>query len=172
MEMPLEAGQRLSMGANIAKLAEQNSLIAELQIPEIQIRDVALGQTVMIDTRNSKFEGIVSRIDPAVVNGRVQVDVVFSEDLPSDARPDLSVDGEIKITELSNTLYVDRPLFAQSKADTAFYKVNGNVAQRVPVKTGYGSVNQVQILEGLEPGDRIITSDSTRFSSYEKFRIN
>lgn len=174
LEVPIEAGQRLAMGANVTKLAQQDSLIAELQVPEIQIRDVAVGQKVIVDTRNNKIEGTVSRVDPAVVNGNVQVDVAFTGDLPDDARPDLSVDGEIKITEIPNTLYVARPLFAQSRSDTAFYKLteDDRFAERVKVKVGYGSVNKIQILEGLHIGDKIVTSDSTRFESYQKFRIN
>lgn len=174
LEMPLEVGHRLVMGGSIAKLAEQNSLIAELQVPEIQIRDVAVGQRVIIDTRNNKSEGVVSRIDPAVVRGNVQVDVEFSDELPSDARPDLSVDGEIKITEIADALYVSRPLFAQSQSNTALYKLteNGKFAERVNVLVGYGSVNQIEIKEGLSPGDVIVTSDPTRFETYDKFRIN
>ncbi len=173
MEMPLEAGQRIAVGTNIAKLAQQNSLIAELKVPEIQIRDVAVGQKVIIDTRNNKIEGSVSRVDPAVVNGSVQVDVAFAQALPDDARPDLSVDGEIKITEIADTLYVERPLFTQSKSSTSVYKVSkdGKLAERVEVEVGYGSVNQIQIIKGLLVGDRIVTSDPTRFQTYKKFRI-
>lgn len=173
LDMPLEPGQRIIMGSNIAKLAEQDSLIAELQVPEIQIRDVAVGQRVIIDTRNSKIEGTVSRVDPAVINGNVQVDVVFAGDLPSDARPDLSVDGEIIITELADTLYVDRPLFAQSNSQSAFYKMSqdGQFAERVDVIVGAGSVNQIQVTSGLNVGDKIITSDSSRFETYDKIRI-
>ena len=174
LEVPVEPGQRIIAGANIAKLAQQDSLIAELQVPEIQIRDVAPGQRVIIDTRNNKIEGVVSRVDPAVINGNVQVDVVFSAGLPNDARPDLSVDGEIKITEIADTLYVDRPLFAQSRSNSTFYKLSedGQFAERIEVTVGYGSVNQIQIIEGLQVGEKIITSDPTRFETYEKFRIN
>lgn len=173
LEVPLEVGQRVMMGANIAKLAQQGSLIAQLQVPEIQIRDVAVGQRVIVDTRNNKIDGLVSRVDPAVVNGHVQVDVSFSGDLPDDARPDLSVDGEIKITELENALYVNRPAFAQSRSKTAFYRVSKDekYAERVEVALGYGSVNQIQIMEGLNLGDKIITSDTSRFRTYNTFRI-
>lgn len=174
LEMPLQAGQRIAMGSNIAKLAQQDSLIAELQVPEIQIREVAVGQTATVDTRNNKIEGVVSRVDPAVINGNVQVDIVFSESLPDDARPDLSVDGEIRIVDIENTLYVDRPLFVQSKSHSVFYKLNddGQFAERTEVEVGHGSVGQVQIIEGLKPGDRIVTSDPTGFDNYQKFRIN
>jgi HlyD family secretion protein len=174
LEMPLEPGQRIMLGDNIAKLVQQDSLIAEIQVPEIQIRDVAVGQRVIIDTRNNKIEGLVARVDPAVINGNVQVDVVFSESLPDDARPDLSVDGEIIITEIADTLYVDRPLFAQSRSNSSFYKLieDGQFAERVEVMAGYGSVNQIQIIEGLQAGDKIITSDPSRLETYKKIRIN
>lgn len=174
LEMPLEAGQRVAMGDNVAKLAQQDSLIAELQVPEIQIRNVTIGQQVVIDTRNSKIEGSVSRVDPAVVNGNVQVDVSFDEHLPDDARPDLSVDGEIKITEIEDALYVDRPLFTQSQRQSSIYRIigNGRHAERTQVTFGYGSVSEIQVIEGLQEGDSIVTSDPTRFESYDKFRIN
>lgn len=174
LELPLELGQRLTIGSNIAKLAERKSLIAELQVPELQIRDVAIEQRVIIDTRNNKIEGVVTRVDPAVVNGNVQVDVRLLGDLPKDARADLSVDGEIIVAEIADTLFVDRPLFAQTKSSSGFYKITqgGSFAQKVQVEVGDGSINQIQIVKGLQEGDEIITSDPSRFESYNKFRIN
>lgn len=172
-EVPIEPGQRLIIGGNIAKLAKQDSLIAELQVPELQIRNVAVGQRVIIDTRNNKVAGIVSRVDPAVVNGNVQVDVEFLNGLPEDARPDLTVDGEILITELSDTLYVNRPIFAQSQSNSAFYKLSedGNFAERISVKLGQGSINQIQIIDGLKIGDKIIISDPSSWQTYQKIRL-
>ncbi len=174
LEMPLEPGQSIGVGANIAKLARRDSLIAELLVPEIQIGEVAVGQKVLIDTRNHKALGTVTRIDPSVINGNVLVDVAFVDGLPVDARPDLSVDGEIKITELPDTLYVDRPLFAQTRSDEVFYALSDDeqFAERVNVKVGFGSVSQIQVLEGLQAGDKIVTSDPTRFEAYQKIRIN
>jgi HlyD family secretion protein len=173
-EVPVEPGQRISMGGNIAKLAQQDSLIAEINIPELEIRNVAIGQTVIIDTRNNKVTGRVSRIDPAVVNGNVQVDVEFIGKLPLDARPDLAVEGEIKIAEISDTLFVNRPLFAQSQSETAVYKISldGNFAQRVMVTLGKGSIHQIQVMHGLSLGDKIIISDPSNWDSYQKIRIN
>lgn len=173
-DIALEPGQQILVGSNIAKLAQQDSLIAELQIPEIQIRDVQVGQRVIVDTRNNKIEGLVSRIDPAVINGNVQVDVSFVDALPSDARSDLSIDGEIKIAEIEDTLHVDRPLFAQSQSRSALYRLtdDGEFAERVSVTLGHGSVNQVEVIEGLSVGDKIIISDPTGWESYSKIRIN
>lgn len=173
-EVPVEPGQRISMGGNIAKLAQQDSLIAEINIPELEIRNVAIGQTVIIDTRNYKVTGRVSRIDPAVVNGNVQVDVEFTDKFPLDARPDLAVEGEIKIAEIFDTLFVNRPLFAQSQSDTAVYKISqdGNFAERVMVTLGKGSIHQIQVMDGLSSGDKIIISDPSSWDSYQKIRIN
>lgn len=174
LELPLVSGQRVMMGDNIAKLAQQDSLIAELKIPELHIREVMPGQTVIVDTRNNKITGQVARVDPAVINGTVQVDVVFHEALPDDARPDLSVDGEIKITEIADTLYVARPLFAQSRSETLLYKLteDGRFFERVAVQLGQGSANHIQIIKGLVAGDKVIISDPTRFRSYDKLRLN
>lgn len=173
-EVAVEPGQRISMGSNLAKLAQQDSLIAELQVSELLIGEVSIGQKVTIDTRNNKVEGIVSRVDPAVVNGSVQVDVSFSEALPSDARPDLSVDGEIKITDITDTLFVSRPIFSQSQSHSTLYKLNdeGDFAERIKVKLGKGSVNQIQVIEGLSRGDRVIISDPSSWQNFEKIRIN
>lgn len=173
-EVPVEAGQRVNMGGNIAKLARKNDLIAELKIPEIQIRDVAIGQKVIIDTRNNKVFGTVSRVDPAVVNGSVQVDVSFTDNLPSDARPDLTVDGEIKISYIANTLFIDRPLFAQSQSTSSLYKVSsdGRFAEQVTVMLGKGSINQIEILNGLDVGETIIVSDPSIWQTHKKIRIN
>ena len=170
----VEPGQRISMGGNIARLAQQDSLIAELQVPELQIRNVAIGQHVVIDTRNNKVAGIVTRVDPAVVNGNVQVDVQFIDKLPVDARPDLAVEGEITITEVDDTLFVSRPLFAQSQSYSSLYKLSddGQFAERINVKLGQGSVNQIEVLEGLHLGERIIISDSSSWDTYQKIRIN
>lgn len=174
LEVPVEAGQRVAMGDSLAKLAEENSLIAELQVPEIQIRDVAVGQKVLIDTRNSTIDGVVSRIDPAVANGNVLVDVKFTGELPDDVRPDLSVDGVITITKIPNAIHVERPLFVQSRSHSTLYKLSedGRFAERVEVELGYGSINRIQVLAGLDVGDKIVVSDMTRFQSYTKFRLN
>lgn len=174
LELPLVSGQRVMMGDNIAKLAQQDSLIAELKIPELHIREVMPGQSVIVDTRNNKITGEVVRVDPAVINGTVQVDVIFHEKLPDDARPDLSVDGEIKITEITDTLYVARPLFVQSRSETLLYKLteDGHFFERVAVQLGQGSANHIQIIKGLVAGDKVIISDPTRFRSYDKLRLN
>jgi HlyD family secretion protein len=173
-DVAIEPGQRISMGGKIAKLARQDSLIVELQVPELQIREVVVGQRVIINTRSNKVQGTVLRVDPAVVNGNVQVDVRFNDDLPREARPDLTVDGEIKIAEIADTLYVNRPIFAQSQSSSAFYKLSrdGNFAERVPVTLGKGSVNRIQIIKGLVAGEKIIISDPSSWETHQKIRIH
>lgn len=172
-EMPLEPGQRIGIGGNIAKLARQDALIAELKIPERQIRDVAIGQAATIDTRRNKVIGRVVRIDPAVINGTVQVDVEFEQPLPPEARPDLSIDGTIEISHLSDTVYVKRPTFAQSQSASVIYKLNtnGSDARKTKVNFGVGSAAQIQIIDGLNPGDQIILSDHSAWEHLDLIAI-
>ena len=172
--MPLEIGQQVRAGGNLAKLAQQDSLYAKLKIPETQIRNVAVGQTATINTRNNLIAGVVSRIDPAVIGGNVEIDIQLTSDLSADARPELSVEGVITVTQVNDTLYVARPLFVQSEQTSTFYKLSedGLFAERIPVVAGVGSAEQIQILDGLNAGDKIITSDPSRFNAYQKIRIN
>ena len=155
-------------------LDNKDELIAELRIPEVEIRDVAIGQHVVIDTRNSTVEGRVSRIDPAVNEGTVLIDVEFTEPLPADARPDLTVDGRIEVANIQDTLFVARPLFAQSQSVSSVYQLtaDGNYAERVRVRLGSGSINIIEVVEGLNAGDRIIVSDTSKWSAHDRIRID
>lgn len=171
-EMPMELGQQVVIGTNLAKLARQGQYIAEIRIPEKQVRDVAIGQTVVVDTRNSKINGQVLRIDPAVIDGTVQVDVTLNDAMPKEARPDLTVEAEIMVTRLSDALYVRRPVFAQDDAQTQVYKMAGDTAIRVPVRFGRMSSQHIQIVEGLAAGDQIILSDAKAWQDSPQIQLN
>lgn len=169
----VEPGQRVVLGGNIARLARQDDLIAELRIPELQIRDVELGQSVRIDTRNSVVEGRVSRIAPNVVDGSVMVDVEFDGQLPRDARPDLSVDGEIQVASLSNAVHVRRPIFAQSHKKTTVFRLSDDEteAEKITVDFGTGSTQRIEVISGLRAGDKIIVSDAQEFQRFNRIQI-
>jgi HlyD family secretion protein len=173
-EMLVEEGQRLAVGANIARVARPDDLQAELRVPETQARDVLLGQLVRVDTRNGIVEGKVSRIDPAVQGGTVQVDVELTGELPRGARPDLSVDGTIEIERLPHVVYMGRPAYGQPNTTVGIYKIvdDGRYAVRVPVELGRTSVSFVEILKGLEPGERVILSDTSAWDDADRIRLN
>lgn len=173
-EMPLELGQQIALGANVGKISRHDSLMARLRVQETQIRDVAVGQKTIIDTRSSKVEGVVSRIDPAITSGTVLVDIDITAALPPEAKPDMSVDGVIETAMASDALYVSRPVFAQSFSKTTVYRVadKGGAAERIPVELGRASTSQVEVLAGLKPGDRIIVSDPTAWEKYDRIVIN
>jgi HlyD family secretion protein len=173
-EVPVEAGQRVELGSNIARVARPDDLQAELRIPETQARDVLIGQRVDVDTRNGIVEGVVTRIDPAVQSGSVQVDVELTGALPRGARPDLSVDGTIEIERLDSVVFTGRPVFAQSDATVGLFKIeqDGEHAVRVPVQLGRTSVNSVEIVQGLSPGDEVILSDTSSWADYDRIRLN
>ncbi len=173
-EVLVEEGQRVALGANIARVARPDELMAELRVPETQARDVQHGQRVDVDTRNGVVEGRVVRIDPAVQSGTVQVDVELTGKLPRGARPDLSVDGTIEIERLTDVVYTGRPAYGQPNSTISLFKLveGGGHAVRVPVELGRTSVNTVEIVQGLAPGDEVVLSDTSAWDEYDRIRLN
>ncbi|MGH3374910.1 MAG: efflux RND transporter periplasmic adaptor subunit [Bryobacteraceae bacterium] len=173
-EVPVEVGQRVPAGTILAKVAQQGKLKAELKIAETQAKDVQLGQSAEIDTRNGIIPGHVSRIDPAVINGTVTVDVKLEGKLPDGARPDLSVDGTIVLERLADVVYVGRPVFGQANSVVTLFKIDpdGKGAMRVQVKFGRSSVNTIEILQGLNVGDRVILSDMSAWDAQNRIRLD
>jgi HlyD family secretion protein len=172
--VPVQEGQQLQPGANVARVAKPDTLYAELRIPELDARDLAAGQPASIDMRDRLVRGRVVRVDPTVVAGAVRVEIDFDEALPSQARADLSVDGTIAIETLANVRFVGRPVGAQSDSSTTVFraKPGDRVAERVPVKFGKASVNQIVVLEGLEPGDIVALADTTQWSGKDRLVID
>ncbi len=170
----VDVGQRVGPGTNLALVANPNKLKAELNIPETRAKDVQLGQEVSVDTRNGFIPGRVSRIDPAVKDGTVTVDVRLEGELPKGARPDLSIDGTIVLERLDNVVYVERPVQGQPDSQTSIFRLDPDAkgASRVKVKLGRSSVNTIEIREGLKPGDQVILSDMTAQDGFDHIRLN
>lgn len=172
--LEVEAGQRVTPGTNIARVARPDELMAELRIAETQAKDIRVNQKVEIDTRNGVVEARVTRIDPAVQNGTVQVDAEIVGELPPGARPDLSVDGTILIERLQDVLHVGRPAYGQAGSTLRLFRLqaDGGLAVRVPVTLGKVSVNRVQILDGLTEGDRVVLSDTSQWDDHDRIELN
>lgn len=173
-EVSVQVGQQLTTGANIARIADQSTLKAELRIPETQARDIKVGQKTTIDTRTGGLiKGTVSRIDAAVREGTVAVDVRLESDLPQGVRPDLSVEGTIELERLSDVLYVGRPAFGQANSTVGFFKLepDGKTATRVQVKIGRTSASTIEIIDGVRESDQLILSDTSQWDSYERIRL-
>ena len=172
-EMALKLGQQVAQGVQVAKVAPHDDLIALLDIQDFQVRDIALNQIVNIDTRSSKITGMVTRIDPAVTNGVVKVEVTLTGKLPPEARPDLSIEGVIDIERKRDAVYVDRPSFAQSFNKTTLYRLepDGKRANRVNVEFGRASTRFIEVISGLKAGDRVIVSDSSAWESHNSILI-
>ncbi|HVZ50287.1 MAG TPA: HlyD family efflux transporter periplasmic adaptor subunit [Gemmatimonadaceae bacterium] len=169
----LEPGQYVNAGQTVAKVVQPGKLLARIRIPETQAKDVAVGQPATVDTRNGIVDGRVSRIDPAPQGGTITVDISLTGALPAGARPDLNVDGTIQIQKLTNVIYTGRPAYGQDGATVGMFRLDddGKGASRVQVRLGVSSVNAVQILAGLKPGDKVILSDMTQWDNAERVRI-
>jgi len=172
--LPVQVGQRVKPGDNLARVADPSKLKAQVKIAETQAKDIQPNQQAIIDTRNGVVKGHVKRVDPAVEQGTVTVDVAFDEELPKGARPDLSVDGTIELERLDNVVFVGRPAFGQENNTVGMFKLvaGSNEAVRTPVKLGKSSVNTIEILSGLNPGDQVILSDTSAWDSHERIRLN
>jgi HlyD family secretion protein len=170
--VPVEVGQQVAPGTNLARVANPSRLKAEIKIAETQAKDIQLGQKAEVDTRNGVVEGRVARIDPSVQNGTRTVDVTLVGDLPKGAVPDLSVDGTIELERLPDVLYVGRPAFGQEHGVVGLFKVQPDAsATRVQVKLGAGSVKSIQIVSGLNVGDQVILTDMSTWDSFDRVRL-
>ncbi|WP_394844245.1 HlyD family efflux transporter periplasmic adaptor subunit [Pendulispora brunnea] len=170
-DVPVQVGQWVTQGVVLGKVAQPEKLKAELRVAETQAKDVQIGQSVTVDTRNGLVQGRVIRMDGAVQNGTVKIDVAFDVPLPQGARPDLSVDGRIEIERLDNVLYVGRPPMATPAGSVTAFKVVGEEAVRVPVQLGRSSVKTVEVVSGLRDGDQVILSDMSAWASVDRIRL-
>ena len=173
-EMTLQVGQRVKPGDVLAKVAQPKKLMARLQIPETQAKDIQIGQGAQIDTRNGVIPAHVIRIDASIVNGTRTVDCKLDGKLPAGAVPDLSVDGTVQIERLVDVLYVGRPVFAQPGSPGTLFRIDpdGKGAERVAVRFGRASVNAIEIADGLKAGDRVILSDMAAQEQTQRVRLN
>jgi HlyD family secretion protein len=172
-ELPFEIGQWAQSGQTLAVVVEPGRLKAVLRIPETQARDITIGQNATIDTRNGLIAGQVMRIDPAVLNGTVTVDVRLVGELPRGARPDLSVDGTIQIEHVEDVLYVSRPAYGQANSTVGMFKLQEDgEAVRVNVRLGRSSVSTIEVVDGLAEGDMVVVSDMSRWDRFDRVRVN
>jgi HlyD family secretion protein len=171
--VPVEEGQHVTPGTNLARVADPKKLKAEIKVAETQAKDVVIGLSATIDTRNGTAQGHVMRIDPSVQNGTVTVDVYPDGPMPDGSRPDLSVDGTIEIENLKDVLFVGRPVHGSSQSTISLFKLtpDSSEANRINVKLGRTSVNTVEILQGLQVGDRVILSDMSQWDNYDRIRL-
>ena len=172
-QVPVEVGQTIGPGTNLARVADPTKLKAEVRIAETQTKDIRIGQRAEVDTRNGIIQGQVIRIDPTATGGTVGVDIALEGDLPPGARPDLSVDGTITLEKLPDVIKVGRPAFGQENSTVMLFKLDDSgEAHRVQVRLGRTSVNEIEILEGLQPGDQVILSDMSAHDAYDRIRLN
>ncbi|HUE02102.1 MAG TPA: efflux RND transporter periplasmic adaptor subunit [Bryobacteraceae bacterium] len=177
LPIPVEEGQKVLAGTALGKIAQLSKLKAELKIAETQAKDVTIGQPAVVDTRNGLVNGHVMRIDPAILNGTVTVDVKLdnTESVPRGVlRPDLSVDGTIQLEKLDDVKFMGRPVFGQADSKVSLFKIepDGKYANRIPVELGRASVNTIEIRSGLNVGDRVILSDMSAWDAYDRIKLN
>ncbi len=169
----VDIGQEMTSGQPIGHIAEPGSLYAQLKVPARDASDVQIGQTGVVDTHNGTVNSVVTRVDPAITEGTVVVDMELKGKMPAGARPQLAVDGDIYLAQVPNALYVRKPANAQANANVTVFKLDasGTYAERVVIKSGKLSLTLMQVVQGLKAGDRIITSEPGDWQNKERIRI-
>lgn len=169
----VEEGMQIAIGQNLSQVADPKNLKAVVRIAEINAKDLSIGLTAIVDTRNGKVRGTIGRVDPNVENGTVAVDIHFTEELPDGARPDLTVEGVVEFERLANVVKVKRPASSRPESQMTIFKISegSDTAIRVPITYGKASVSQIEVVEGLQPGDKVILSDMSDWDDYDKIRI-
>lgn len=173
LDIPLQEGQWVQSGQQLSRVVVPGRLKAEIRIPQTQAQDVVVGQQALIDTRTDTIMGQVTRIDPAVRNGTVTIDVTLPDNLPPSARPDLSVDGNVIIERLDDVIYVGRPTFGQANSQVSIFKLveGGAFAERITIRLGASSVNEMEVRDGLQPGDIVILSDMSQWDGFDRVKL-
>jgi len=170
-QVGVQAGQRVSAGTNLARVAEPEHLKAEVRVAEVQAKDVAVGQSATIDTRNGIVQARVARVDPAVVNGSVVVDLTIVSNLPAGARPDLTVDATIELDRVPHAVFVSRPVNVQELGGGTLFRMSDSEAHRVPVRFGRASAEAIEVRGGLAPGDQVLVSDTSAYEKFDRLEI-
>jgi HlyD family secretion protein len=173
LDLPLQEGQWINAGQQLARVVVPGRLKAEIRISQTQAQEIVVGQTALIDTRTDTIQGTVVRIDPSVRGGTVTIDVQLPDSLPSSARPDLSVDGNVIIESLPDVVYIGRPSFGQANQRVTLFKMTADsaYADRIPVEFGAASVSEIVVKSGLSPGDVVILSNMDQWDDFERVRI-
>ena len=175
-DVAVHAGQTLKVGGGIARVASVKDLKVTLQVPASEAGEVAIGQSVTLQLATDvaqNLRGRVTRVSPAVSNGSVDVDVLPQGSLPSDVRPNLAVTGNIHIANIQQATYIQRPAYAGPDSGMTLYRLidDGRAAVPVSVRFGAASDQYIQVLGGLEPGDRVIVSDTSGFNGEPKVAV-
>lgn len=169
----LEVGQWVQPGTRLAKVAQPDSLDAELRVPQARAGPVQAGQVVRLAILSDTVEGRVARVEPSVENGSVRVRVSLEGELPAGARGDQTVDGRIRIDRLEDAVHVERPAHAEARSTAGVFVLSedGETAVRRRVRFGRASVDRIQVVEGLQPGDRVVVADMSRWRGESRLAI-
>lgn len=175
-DVAVHTGQTLAVGGGIARVAGVKELKATLQVPGSEVGEVAIGQSVTLQLATDvaqKLSGRVIRVSPAVSNGSVDVDVMPQGPLPADVRPNLAVTGDIHIADIRQATYIQRPAYAGPDSQMTLYRLidAGRTAVPVHVRFGAASDQYIQVVGGLEPGNRVIVSDISGFAGEPRVAV-
>lgn len=165
--------QRATVAANapVISVVDLGAFELEIKVPDAFARDLALGMTADIKSGNQSFAGKVRSVSPEVIDGNVATRLEFGDKRPDGLRQNQRLTARILIEERPNVLKVERGPFLESTGGNYAYFVDGDYAERRPIKTGALSLDAVELLGGAQPGDQIIVTSTEAFGNASRLRI-
>ncbi|MBB1472979.1 MULTISPECIES: efflux RND transporter periplasmic adaptor subunit [unclassified Luteimonas] len=171
----VQVPQGTSVAANgpVLGVVDLSVFELEIKVPESFARDLAIGMPAQVTSTGKTFPAEVSAVSPEVVNGEVNARLRFAENSqPPGLRQNQRLSARIVLDTRPDTLMVERGPFLEQDGGRFAYVVQDGSAVRRPIQTGVSSLGAVEILSGLEPGERVVVSGADQFDSAERVRIS
>ncbi len=158
--------------APLLTVVDLSALELELKVIESQARDLAVGMPARISGAGRDWDGQISAVSPEVVNGEVSARVRFSGAVPEGLRQNQRMQVQVVLDRRKDVLMVARGSWVDTEGGHYAYVVRDGVAERRPVSTGASGLDKVEILDGLQPGERIVTSGTDIFNNAPRVFIS
>ena len=171
IELEVDHGEWVVAGRELGSVIDPEVLGVEARVAEEYADDLSSGQFAEVRISGEKVQGMVSRVDPAVVDGAISLEVSLPLGLPRLARPNLRTEVTIEVDRIENAVHVGRPTHWRNRNTVWAYRADGNSARRIQLELGRRSYNEVEILSGATVGEDLILTDLSQYGAEELLRL-
>ncbi|MCC7097727.1 MAG: efflux RND transporter periplasmic adaptor subunit [Thermomonas sp.] len=172
-QVQVPQGTSVTANGPVLSVVDLSRFEVEIKVPESFARDLGIGMPAQISANDVRYAGEISAVSPEVVNGEVTARVRFAQGKqPPELRQNQRLSVRIVMDTRRNVLQVERGPFVEQDGGRVAYVVDGSTATRHPIRLGTSSLAAVEILSGLNAGDRIVVSGSDQFDNADRVRIS
>ena len=166
-------GQRIGAGEAIADIKVLDSYKIQVSLSEYYIDRITTGLPASVTYQGKEYPLRISRVVPEVKDRTFTAELTFTADMPDNARVGKSYRIQIELGKPEKAIVIPRGDFYNVTGGRWIYRLNesGDKAVRVPITIGRQNPQQYEVLEGLQPGDRILISDYDKFGDAEQVML-